>query len=161
MNRQIMETLKNAEGRYLTKAEMSAMLEYAQKLGERLKAAEEVESKEESIIGKLMNEMSNAYPDFEKQYGRGMDKGTRDTGLVLRYAVQAMIRDDVSWLDTVILTWLNTILRGIGFTEGFVRDTYVMMERCCQAELSPETFTMLQPFVQRAQSTLAAREQAA
>ncbi len=161
MNRQIMETLKNAEGRYLTKAETSSMLDYAQKLEARLRAAEEIQNKEESIISKLMSEMTNAYPDFQKQYGRGMEAGTRDTGLVLRYSTQAMIRDDVDWLDRVILTWLNTILRGIGFTEGFVRDTYVMMERCCQAELSPESFELLQPFVQRAQASLAAREQAA
>ncbi|MEL6545827.1 MAG: hypothetical protein AAFQ82_14440 [Myxococcota bacterium] len=161
MNRQIMDTLKNAEGRYLTKSEMSSMLEFANQLEARLKASEEIERCEDTIISKLMEEMTTAYPDFTNQYGRGMEAGSRDTALILRYASQALVRDDVEWLDRVILTWMNTILKGVGLTEGFIRDTYVMMERVCQSELSADTFAMLQPMIQRAQVSLPAREQAA
>lgn len=161
MNRQIMDIFKNAEGRYLTKAEFGSMREYAQSIEARIKACEEIEQREESILSKLMSEMMRAYPDFEKQYGRAADAGNRDTGLVLRYSAQAMLRNDVEWLDSSLLNWMNTILKGVGLTEGFIRDTYVMMERVCQTELSPETFELVQPYVQRAQAVLSAREEAA
>lgn len=161
MNRQIMEIFKNAEGRYLTKSEFGTLRDYAQGLDQRIRASEEVEQREDSIISKLMSEMMRAYPDFEKQYGRASEAGTRDTGLVLRYSAQAMVRNDLEWLDSSLLNWMNTILKGVGLTEGFIRDTYVMMQRVCQAELSPETFELLQPYIQRAQAVLSAREEAA
>ena len=154
MNRQIQETLAGAEGRYLTKAEQAVLREHAARLDARLTAMEEVQGKEEAIIEQLTKEILRAYPDFEQKYKHGRKCCVRDTTLVLRYAVQAMVRADLPYLDDALLTWMGTILRGVGFTANFVEDTYKTLERIAERELSPAAAELLRPYLAHVTTTL-------
>lgn len=156
MNRQILDTLAAAEGRYLTKPEQGVLRDFAAKLEARLSAMEEVQAKEEVIIDRSLKDVLRAYPDFEQKYQNGRKSCVRDETLVLRYATQAMVRGDVSYLDDALLTWMGTILRGVGFTSNFVEDTYRTLERTAERELSAPTAELLRPYLSHVATTLSA-----
>ncbi|HRI49839.1 MAG TPA: hypothetical protein PLW65_06620 [Pseudomonadota bacterium] len=148
MNRQIQDILCTAEGRYLNPGEQTALREFAQTLEARLVAMTEVSGKETVIIERTVKEVLRAYPDLEQRYKTAAQSGTRDMTLVLRYATLAMVRSDPQYLQDTLLTWMATILKGIGFAGHFVTDTYKTLERTALKELSPATGKLLQPFLQ-------------
>lgn len=148
MNRQIQDILCTAEGRYLNPGEQTTLREFAQTLEARLVAMTEVSGKETVIIERTVKEVLRAYPDLEQRYKTAAQSCTRDMTLVLRYATLAMVRSDPQYLQDSLLTWMATILKGIGFAGHFVTDTYKTLERTALKELSPATGKLLQPLLQ-------------
>lgn len=161
MNKQITEMLSASEGRYMTKAELALLRDFAAQLDSRLVAMEEIASKEETIIEQTVRLVMDAYPDFEKRHKEAAAKGARDLSLVLRYAAHAMLRGDAQYLEDMLLTWFRTILKGIGFTGNFIEDTYKTLDRIAIKELSPQTGTLLHPFLLQVVQTLSGRPQRA
>lgn len=157
MNQQIMDILDASEGRYLTKSEQTQLRDYVGQVNARLMAMEELQAKEGAIVEQTMRQVLNAYPDFPQQHLDARGKGARDLGMVLRYIAQATLRNDPQWLDTSLLVWLSTILSGLGFTPGFVEDTYKTMERAMASELTPASAELVRPFIQQCVRTLSTR----
>src|SRR5690348_7898543 len=124
MNRQIMEMLSAAEDRYLTAVEQRTLRDFAQGLDARLEAMAEIGSKEAAIIDRTIKQVFAAYPDIEKKYKNAMQTCVRDETMVLRYATQAMVRNDLQYLDDSLLTWMATMLKGVGLAPQFIEDTY-------------------------------------
>jgi hypothetical protein len=81
----------------------------------------------------------------------------RDETLVLRYTTMAMVRDDPQYLNDALLTWLATILKGVGFAPHFIEDTYKTMALVASRELSPATAKLLHPFVLQCAAVLSGR----
>lgn len=148
MNRQIQDIFCAAEGRYLNVGEQATLREYAQTVEARLAAMTEISGKEPVIIERAVKEVLRAYPDLEQKYKAATQSGTRDMTLVLRYATLAMLRNDSQYLQDSLLTWMATILKGLGFAGHFVTDTYKTLERTALKELSPSAGKLLQPFLQ-------------
>jgi len=148
MNRQIQDILCAAEGRYLNSGEQDTVRQYAQTVEARLTAMTEISGKESVIIERAVKEVLRAYPDLEQKYKSAAQSGTRDMTLVLRYTTLAMVRNDAQYLQDSLLTWMATILKGIGFAGHFVTDTYKTLERTALKELSPAAGKLLQPFLQ-------------
>ena len=149
MNQQITDILDASEGRYLTKSEQTQLREYVGQVSARLLAMEELQVKESAIIEHTMRQILNAYPDFPQQHLDARGKGVRDLAMVLRYIAQATLRNDPQWLDSNLLVWLSTILAGLGFTPGFIEDTYKTMERAMASELTPASAELVRPFIQQ------------
>ena len=147
MNRQIQAMMGSVEGRYLNTAEQSMLREQAQGLEARLAAMTEIAAKESVIVDRTIKEVMRAYPDFEKKYKTAQQSGVRDQTLVLRYATLAMVRNDPQYLADTLLTWMATILRGVGLAPQFIQDAYKILERVATKELSPATGKLLQPFL--------------
>ncbi|MGB1276260.1 MAG: hypothetical protein ACPG77_10975 [Nannocystaceae bacterium] len=143
-----------SEGRYPTKAEQSVLREWAARLDARLAAVEAIEAKEESIVRQTVSHVFKAYPDFEKRMRTARESCTRDLTLVLRYATQAMLRGDMAFLDDSLLSWMATILRGIGFAPEFIRDTYLTLERHANLELNTTSAELIQPYLHRCMTVL-------
>lgn len=160
MNHKIEDTLRAAEGRYLTKSDQQVLREWAQALDTRLKASDEIEAKESAIVQKTLREIMSAYPDYEQRYKDPKMKGTRDLTLTLRYVVQAAVRADDRWLDDALLTWFETVLRGVGLTKDFVEDSYKTMARVISEETTPATAAVVRPYLDRVIAVLAARKAA-
>ena len=154
MNRQIQEMYLAAEGRYLTRAEQAMLRDYATQLEARLAAMEEIQSKEAVIVEQTIKQIMDAYPDYEQRHKEARNKGTRDMSLVLRYATQAMVRNDLQYLDDALLTWFRTILKGVGFTGNFIEDSYKLLGRQASRELSPEVAALIAPYLQHCVSAL-------
>ncbi len=157
MNRQIVEMFNSAEGRYLSASEQSALREYAQGLEARLAAMAEISSKESAIVEQTVREIFRAYPDMEKKFKNAMQTCIRDETLVLRYTTMAMLRNDPLYLNDALLSWLATILKGVGFAPHFIEDTYKTMALVASRELSPASAKLLHPFVLQCAAVLSGR----
>lgn len=154
MNSEIKAMLLACEGRYPTRAEQAILRDWASRLEARLAALEEVRQREEVIVGQTIDEIFRAYPDFEKRYKDARSSCTRDETLVLRYCAQAMLRGDAKYLEDSLLTWMATILRGVGFLPQFIEDTYRTMMKVAMRELSPATAELLRPYLELCVTTL-------
>lgn len=157
MNRQILEMFSSAEGRYLSAGEQSALREYTQGVEARLAAMVEISSKESAIVEQTVREIFRAYPDMEKKFKNAMQTCIRDETMVLRYTTMAMLRSDPQYLNDALLTWLATILKGVGFAPHFIEDTYKTMALVASRELSPASAKLLHPFVLQCAAVLSGR----
>lgn len=158
MNRQIQDIMVASEGRYLTKTEQAVLREFMGRLDLRMAAMDEIQAKEEVIIDQTLWELLRAYPDYEQKHKGGRHKGVRDMTLVLRYATMAMVRGDSQYLDEALLIWLSTILKGIGFTIGFLEDAYRTLERVADRELTPQSAELLRPYLAQCTAALTGRK---
>lgn len=158
MNRQIQDMFTSAEGRYLNAAEQGLLRDWAQGLDARLAAMNEISAKEGPIVEQTVKEIFRAYPDIEKKFKNAMATCIRDETLVLRYATQAMLRNDPKYLDDALLSWLATILKGVGFAPHFIEDTYKTMALVAGRELSPSTAKLLHPFVLQCAAVLSGKD---
>lgn len=157
MNRRIQEIFTAAEGRYLTQEEQDYISQAAASVEARLRAMQEVSEKEASIVDATIREVMRAYPDLEQKYRAAKSKGTRDIVLALRFATSAMVRNDPAAFQSELLSWFNTILKGIGLSAGFVEDTYKTLERIAARELTPSTLEKMAPFLSQLTIALSTR----
>ncbi len=154
MNHEIQVMLSASEGRYPTRAEQALLREWAGSLEARLAALEEIRNAEESLINHTLDELMVAYPDLDKRYKNVRTSGMRDFSLVLRYCAGAMLRGDAKYLSDSLLTWMSTILRGVGLTPQFIEDTYRIFTRIAARELTPPTAELIRPFLEQCATTL-------
>ena len=145
----IQHIFTQAEGRYLSKQEQQTILNWASMLEKRMRASDEIQSKEDTIARQTTKAIVAAFPGFDERFNNAPGKTDRDISLSLRYATQAMIRDDMQWLDDSLLYWFRTILIGHGMTPKLLGKSYQMVSKACEAELSAETWSMLKPYMDR------------
>ena len=157
MNRQINEILIASEGRYLTKPEQATIRDYAAQIGLRLAAMDELQAKEASIVEQTMRKIVSAYPDYLQQHLEARNKGNRDLTTILRHIAQAVLRDDPQWLDDNLLAWFSTILSGIGFSPGFIEESYKIFEQVAANELSQPSAELVCPLILLCSRTLSGR----
>ncbi|MBL8636545.1 MAG: hypothetical protein JNM40_25200 [Myxococcales bacterium] len=157
MNRQIEQMFAAAEGRYLSPSEQSSLREFAQGIDARLIAMTEISSKEAVIIERTVREIFRAYPDLEKKYKNAKQTCMRDETMVLRYAALAMLKNDPQYLNDSLLTWMATILKGVGFAPHFIEDTYKTLAAEAAKELNPATMKLLQPFLTQCAQVLSGK----
>lgn len=160
MNHEIDAMMTACEGRYPTRAEQALLRDWAARLDARLAAVEEIRSREDSIIGQCVDETLRAYPDLEKRVKDARRSCVRDESMVLRYCTMAMLRGDAKWLDDALLTWMSTVLRGLGFSPQFLADTYGCLTRVAARELSPQSMELLRPYLDQCVSVLAGKREA-
>lgn len=154
MNHEIGAMLTASEGRYPTRAEQALLRGWAERLDTRLEALEAIRAAEEAIVGQTCDEVLGAYPNVEKFYKDMRASCVRDLSLVLRYCAQALLRDDVQYLEDSLLTWMATILRGVGLAPAFIEDTYQALMKAAARELPPTTSEMLRPYLERCVAVL-------
>lgn len=157
MNNEIQTMLTACEGRYPTRAEQAMLRDWATRLDGRLAALEEIRSREDAIIGATVDDVLRRYPDLETRVKNARQCCMRDETLVLRYCALALVRGDPRWLEDALLTWMSTILRGVGFSPDFIADTYQTMTRSAARELSPTTMEQLRPYLEHCIASLAGK----
>lgn len=161
MNNELQTMMTAVEGRYPTRAEQAMLRDWAARLESRLAAVAEIQSREEAIIAQAVDEVLRAYPDLEKRIKDARRCCLRDESLVLRYCSLALLRGDLQWLEDSLLTWMATVLRGIGFAPAFVSDTYTMLTRAAARELSPGVMEQLRPYLDLTVAVLAGKQEPA
>jgi small-conductance mechanosensitive channel len=149
MNSQLQSLVVGAEGRYFHPDERQALLARAASLPERFQAAEQVQEHEEAIVQAVMEEMQQRHPESSAIKGPALAKTQNDVQLVLRFDVQAMILDDVRWLDEKVLFWLRTILAAGNFRPDFSRDCFTLLREQLARHTSPHTAALLEPYLKR------------
>ena len=161
MNHEIQAMLTASEGRYPTRAEQALLRGWAEQVETRLAALEAIRAAEEAIVGQALDEVLAAYPNVEKFYKGIRTSGVRDLSLVLRYCAQALLRDDLQYLEDSLLTWMSTILRGVGLAPQFIEDTYKAMIKAAARELPPPVSELLRPYLERCVAVLPGKIEAA
>ena len=157
MNQDIQTMLRASEGRYPTRAEQALLRDWATRLEARLAAVEEIKQAEEAIVAQTIDEVFRSYPDFEKRYKSARQSCTRDQTLVLRYCAQALLRGDSAYLEDSLLSWMASILKGVGFTPQFIFDAYETMGRVAARELSPPSAELLRPYLELCATALSGK----
>jgi hypothetical protein len=149
MYSRMMKLVNATDNLYLSAAEQQQLLDYTQSLPRRFAAARLVEAKEAEIVEQCHGQLRRLYPTFENFHAQGWDKSYRDTQLVLRYNVQAMLMDDPEVANDKLFGWLRTLLAGLDLTPRLVRDTFTALREACRAKLPAETFALLEPHLER------------
>ena len=157
MNHEIQTMLTACEGRYPTRAEQALLRDWASRLDVRLAAVEEINLREAALVATTVDEVLRAYPDLEKRVKGARQSCTRDLTLVLRYCALALLRGDAKYLEDSLLTWMATILRGVGFVPAFISDTYQTLVRVAARELSPPTMEQLRAYLEQCATVLAGK----
>jgi hypothetical protein len=142
-------TLAAATGRYPTYEEEQQCMEWAESLPDRLRAANLLASKEAEIVRDAIDEMKPMYPRFAAQHERAYEKGARDLGLLIRYAVQAMVVDDVEMPKDKMFVWYGTIIRSLGLTPQFTKDSCQSVYDATRQHLPPDVFSICEPYLSR------------
>jgi hypothetical protein len=143
------KTLAAATGRYPTAAERQTCLAWAESLPERLRAANLLAAKEADIVREAIDEMKPMYPRFAAQHERAYEKGARDLGLLVRYAVQGMIVDDADMPKDKLFVWYGTIIRSLGLTPQFTADSCRAVYDAARRLLPPDAFSVAEPYLTR------------
>jgi hypothetical protein len=142
-------TLAAVNGRYPTEDEKTTCLEWAESLPERLRAANLLAAKEAEIVREAIDEMKPMYPRFAAQHERAYEKGARDLGLLIRYAVQGMIVDDADMPKEKLFVWYGTIIRSLGLTPQFTQDSCSAVYDAARRQLPPDIFAVAEPYLAR------------
>ncbi len=136
------------DNRYVNAEEAKTLKTYATSLENRLAAVTALESHEEQILKQTLSRIFEKYPKVEKRID-GYEKTHRDLALILRYSAQAMLRDDVRFLEDKLLYWLATILHAFKFGENVLHDSYVYLNDEVSKQLTQTHYEMLKPYLQR------------
>ncbi len=149
MSHRLAQLATAADGRYFTADERQAFLDYAESLSQRFRAAEAVEQNEEAILRSVIGEMQKKYPNFVKYHDQAWARQYRDTQLVLRAGVQAMIFDDPARLDDHLLYWMRTMFSANNYTPQFVRDCFELLRDKAREQLGGDEFALVEPLLNR------------
>jgi hypothetical protein len=142
-------TLAGCDGRYPTLEEESACMAYAASLPARLRVADLISQKEAEIVRYAIDHLKRHYPRFAPQHDRAWEKASRDMTLHLRYAVQAMVVDDLEMPKDKLYVWITTIVRGTGHTPQIMRDGIGAMVEACQRLLPADAMAIAEPYLHR------------
>lgn len=155
-----MTTLANrlaidADGRYYSADERRSLLTFAESLPRRLALAEAIEQREEALLRSVLDELQSQYPNFSRYHDQAWARQFRDTQLVLRSVVQAMVWDDPAQAEDRVLFWLRTMFAAYNYTPGFVRDCFSLLRDRLRAEVPPESYELLEAGLERSIAILA------
>lgn len=168
-----LELFKQAEGRFFSDDELNFILSERPDLGPEVATARAVRPLASGVVKRVVTEIFAQY-DYEKLHELALAKCPRDVNYVVAYATQAMLAQDLGWLDDKLLIWLKTILQAFDFPERTksavgalfadkelednlaklpkktrsIYHTYYRLEQEMQRELSQEQFAPLAPFLQ-------------
>lgn len=142
-------------------SEMQSMLsDYSQSVNLRLAAFTELESVEKAILDKTCERIFEKYPKVEARV-EGYEKTHRDMALILRYCGQAMLRNDMGFLEDRLLYWLATMLQAFKFGDNCLRDSYDWLDEETKQRLQAQHYELLQPYLQSVKDLVPEKEESA
>ena len=141
--------LADTAGRYPTAEEASECLAWGESLPERLRSSNLLAAKEADIVREAIEEMKPKYPRFGAQHDRAYEKGARDLGLLLRYAVQGMIVDDAEMPKEKLFVWYGTIIRSLGLTPQYAKEACQAVYDAARRHIAPDAFNVAEPYLAR------------
>jgi hypothetical protein len=133
--------------RFPTPAERDRLAAYAESIGSRLMAVQEMEQIKGECVETCMAQMRRMYPNIPRYHASGFEKGTRDNTLLLEYMTKCMLVDDPKLLDEQVLTWVRTLFKSFNFTPKFMRDNFTLLREAVRGRAKPRTFALMEPLL--------------
>jgi len=154
MSSAVIEILERLDQRYPTPDELASVSSAKAALPARVAAAREIASADRKAVKHTIKQQRKRYPKFHSYHEDAWGKATRDIQLVVTYQTKSMLMDDPRILDERVLVWLRTILTSFDMTPRFFRDTYEELREGMRNELSKESFSLLEPYLDQAIATM-------
>ncbi|MCU0704211.1 MAG: hypothetical protein MUF18_09580 [Fimbriiglobus sp.] len=133
--------------RFPAPAERDRLATYAEGIGPRVLAAQEMEQIKAECVEECMTQIRRLYPNIPRFHASGFEKGTRDNTLLLEYMTKCMLLDDVKLLDEQVLTWVRTLFKSFNFTPKFMRDNFTLLREAVRQRAKPRTYTLMEPYL--------------
>ena len=149
MSTPIYQIVDTCENRYLTQQEESEILDYVNDLPQRFKAARELHKAESPASKKMVRRLRDKYPTLSDHHDDQWTKTYRDCQLILRVAAQAMILDDIRYLDEKVLFWMRTIMQSLDLTPELMSDTWTFLKEEVTGLMSPFAAEVFEPYLDR------------
>jgi hypothetical protein len=146
MTPEIRETMKAAEGRYLSPEEARTVLDACRDVERRLGVMRAVEQREAIIVRQTVEKVLSQFPKFYQERPGAQDKCERDVALTLRYCTLAMLHHDPDLLREKLLYWMRSILRSLEFNE-ITRFTYETLGETLKKHLTPAEAEEMRKYV--------------
>jgi hypothetical protein len=145
----------SAEGRYATDKELKFIKDYLPSIDLRVSAYQKIRDAEAEIIEQLEAKMRQKQPNiFQVSSGNVSPLYQRDTRIVLRSAIAAMLIDDLDRLQEGILIWQRTITKAFK-VKHIAAMAHATMPEIIEQFLTPEEFALVKPALQLNQTVLA------
>ena len=157
---QVLEKIKSNEpGRYLTEEEYQQFLAESPHATNLVAAAKHAEQKEAEVVQRCIKAVLKKY-EFRKVYEYGEEKCIRDAKAVYRYAVFAMLCNDIEMLRNKLLYWMRLIIQSFGFPGGnkSIEMTYQRLNSEAKRAMDPSHYELLEPYLTECANILPAEE---
>ncbi|MGL5832410.1 MAG: hypothetical protein ACRC1Z_04155 [Waterburya sp.] len=136
-----------AEGRYATPQELQILKDYFPTINPRLSAYQKLRDGEGEIIARLETRMREKQPNI---FSMGSHDVTalyqRDTKIVLRIAIAAMLIEDLDRLRENLLLWQKTIVKAFKVNH-IAALTHTTMPEIIEQFLTPEEYAYIKPIL--------------
>lgn len=137
----------NVEGRYATDEELRFIPEYLKTYELRLQTYQKLQEIEQLVIQQVLEKVlaqgSNATRSGTTDI---FAKCKRDTTIVWRYSVAALLMDDPDTLRERCLLWFQTIIRAINH-QKLCHSTYIAMQDVIKQHLTPQQSSLFLPIL--------------
>ena len=150
MHSDIQAILHRAEEHYLKKPEVIVFRHYATTLAKRLETYECLRDREVKIFQPIAEELIRAYPEDNPKL---LEQALKHWLAVMRYCAMAMLLNNPEYLERRILEWLTEIVQAHQM-QSLYSTIYDLLLSRLRKELSQKQLTLLQPFLEQAQTTL-------
>lgn len=135
------------EGRYATEQELKSLKNYFPTINARLSAYQKIRDGEAAIIDQLETRMREKQPNiFQMGEHDVTAMYQRDTKIVLRIAMAAMLIDDLDRLRENILLWQRTIVKAFQI-KHIAALAYSTMPEIVEEFLTPEEYVFVKPIL--------------
>jgi len=146
MNTELKRLMSQAEGRYPSESELSALRAYASGIAARLEVAQRVRQAEDQIVAKAMQRMEAQMADYLAQHKIAREKSNRDFRLILRSAVSGMVRDDLPYFREVFGDWSAELLCSV-CPPREICTAFLALRSAVEETLEPSDYRPLRPFL--------------
>jgi hypothetical protein len=138
----------NVEGRYATDEELRFIPEYLKTYELRLQTYQKLQEIEQLVIEQLLEKIQAQDPSILRSDTADLtSKWRRDTLLVWRYSVAAVLMDDADTLRDRLLLWFETIVRALNIQKACYR-TYTGMQEVIKQHLTPQQCSLFLPILE-------------
>jgi hypothetical protein len=143
------------EGRYATEQELRLLKDYFPTINARLSAYQKLRDGEAEIITKLEARMREKQPNiFQMGDNDVTTMYQRDTKIVLRIAMAAMLIEDLDRLRENVLLWQRTIVKAFQ-VQHIAALAHSTMPEIVEQFLTPEEYVFVKPILILNQTVLA------
>lgn len=155
MLKQLESLSMSAEGRYATAKELQFLRDFLPTVDLRINAYRKIRDAETDIINQLEMKMREQQPNiFQTKSGDVSPMYQRDTKIILRNAIAAMLIDDLDRLREDMLLWQKTITKAFK-VRHILAMAHSTMPEIIEQFLTPEEFDVVKPVLQLNQAILA------
>jgi oligoendopeptidase F len=136
-----------SEGRYATAQELQILKDYFPSINPRLSAYQKLRDGEGEIIARLETRMREKQPNIFQMSDKDVAAMyQRDTKIVLRIAIAAMLIEDLDRLREKLLLWQKTIVKAFKVNH-IAALTHTTMPEIVQQFLTPEEYAVIKPIL--------------